>query len=311
MPRRDYPPPARDGAPDWAIDAVAWPDRVSSEFWRAGAFTWHVQRRGSGPVMLLLHGTGASAHSWRPLVDVLESRFELISIDLPGHGFTRTPSEFQPSLPNVCKAVKALLSEMDLAPQILVGHSAGAAIAITLAARHAVTPQWLVSINGALKPFDGLMRMIAPATAKAATFGGLAARMVARHSPGAERVRNLVKNVGSDPDRVPIDPYATLLRRRGHIQGALRMMAHWDIRDLMQDCASLDLPMSFLAGAQDKAVPPSVSKHAAGQARRATYFELDGLGHLAHEEDPDETARILLSEWDRLNMQQDQAHGAG
>lgn len=261
--------------------------------------------------MLLLHGTGASAHSWRPLVDVLESRFELVSIDLPGHGFTRTPSEFQPSLPNVCKAVQALLAEMDLAPQILVGHSAGAAIAITLAARHSVSPAWLVSINGALKPFDGLMRMIAPVTAKAASFGGLAAWMVARNSPGDARVRNLVRNVGSDPDRVPIDPYATLLRRRGHIQGALRMMAHWDLRDLMRDCAGLDLPMTFLAGAQDKAVPPSVSEHAAGQARRATYFELGGVGHLAHEEDPDETARIMLDEWDRLKVEQEQSHDAG
>ena len=57
--------------PKWDVEGRCWPRREWSRFARAGGLEWHVQSGGSGPVCLLLHGTGAATHSWRRLAPLL------------------------------------------------------------------------------------------------------------------------------------------------------------------------------------------------------------------------------------------------
>jgi hypothetical protein len=52
---------------DWASDGADWPNRDASRFVDAGGLRWHVQVAGSGPVLLLMHGTAASTHSFAAL----------------------------------------------------------------------------------------------------------------------------------------------------------------------------------------------------------------------------------------------------
>ncbi|MEL7218531.1 MAG: alpha/beta fold hydrolase BchO [Pseudomonadota bacterium] len=303
MPRLQRPPRARPGAPNWSSDGKDWPHREASTFWQVGSTVWHVQRRGTGPQVLLLHGTGAATHSWAPILDHFASRFDTISLDLPRHGFTQVRPGFRPSLPNMSAEVAKLIREMALSPSMIVGHSAGAAVALHLTDQLETTPELLVSINGALEPFEGVMQFIAPIAAKAATLGGLAAWMVSRNSANVAGVRRLVTNIGSDPDLVDPLPYSVLLQKRAHIQGALQMMAQWDLRALMRAQANVRVPVLFLAGVEDQAVPRAVSERAAGRTQNGTYLEFEALGHLAHEEAPDRVAAAILDHWDRLQMQ--------
>ena len=67
--------------------------------------------------MLLLHGTGAATHSWRGLAPLLATHFTLIAPDLPGHGFTQTPSDPGLSLPGMARLVAALLAELASRPK--------------------------------------------------------------------------------------------------------------------------------------------------------------------------------------------------
>ena len=67
-----------------------WPNRSNSEFIKSENYNWHIQKFGStGKKLLLIHGTGASSHSWYPLIENLNLDFETLCLDLPGHGFTR------------------------------------------------------------------------------------------------------------------------------------------------------------------------------------------------------------------------------
>ena len=70
----------------------------------SGAVREHVQRLGRGPSMLLLHGTGASTHSFRDLLPALAEHFDVLAPDLPGHGFTARPDD--PQLPLYAIAAK-------------------------------------------------------------------------------------------------------------------------------------------------------------------------------------------------------------
>ena len=78
-----------------------WPQpEPPAAFVLAGGLRWHVQVMGQEggvdpaqrrPVILLLHGMGASTHSWRDLAPLLASGYTLVAPDLPGHGFTGHP----------------------------------------------------------------------------------------------------------------------------------------------------------------------------------------------------------------------------
>ena len=77
-----------DKAAFWQREGTTWPNHQFSRFVRAGHLRWHVQMAGTGPVLILVHGTGASTHSWRHMLPLLAQRFTVVAADLPGHGFT-------------------------------------------------------------------------------------------------------------------------------------------------------------------------------------------------------------------------------
>ena len=115
-------------APDWETDGRDWPNRAASRFVTAGGLRFHVQVMGAGPVLLLLHGTGAATHSWRALAPLLARDFTVIAPDLPGHGFTAAPFWPRMSLPGMAGAIATLLDVLEAPPALVAGHSAGAAL---------------------------------------------------------------------------------------------------------------------------------------------------------------------------------------
>ena len=74
------------------IHGKDWPLRQHSRTVTAGGLSWHVQIMGTGPVLLMLHGTGASTHTWRALMPELAKHYTIVAPDLPGHGFTGAPT---------------------------------------------------------------------------------------------------------------------------------------------------------------------------------------------------------------------------
>lgn len=98
----------------WERDGHDWPNRESSRFVQAGGLRWHVQQLGRGPVMLLIHGTGAATHSWRDLAPLLAQSFTLVSADLPAHAFTETPPARGLSLPGMAASMASLVDALGL-----------------------------------------------------------------------------------------------------------------------------------------------------------------------------------------------------
>ena len=82
---------------DWDRDGRHWPHREASRFVTSGGIRWHVQvmgcEPGTAPVLLLLHGTGASTHSWRGVMPALADRYTLVAPDLPDTFEALTPRE--------------------------------------------------------------------------------------------------------------------------------------------------------------------------------------------------------------------------
>ena len=111
-----------------------WPNRQISRSVQIGGLHWHVQISGKGPLILLLHGTGSSTHSWAELTPLLNPEAQILNVDLPGHAFTQGASVEDLKLEEIASNLIGLIAELKLPwPTMVVGHSAGAPLALAFA----------------------------------------------------------------------------------------------------------------------------------------------------------------------------------
>jgi magnesium chelatase accessory protein len=282
----------RSGAPDFDIEGRDWPHRDASRFVNAAGIRWHVQRMGQGPSLLLLHGTGSATHTWRDFAPCLAKDFTLIMPDLPGHGFTGPAPRNSLSLKGFARSVADLLLQLDEQPRIVIGHSSGAAILAQLCLDRLIAPERLIALNGAFLPFEGLARVLYPPMAKLMHLNPLTARLVAWSTDDAS-VARLVRGTGSRIDRQGLKLYTRLLQSRAHVDGSLAMMAIWDLETLQNALKRLQIPVTLVAGREDRAVRPGQIERAAALLPQVSVHWLTGLGHLAHEEQPKEVADLI------------------
>lgn len=95
---------------------------------------------GSGPVMLVLHGSGAGVcawANWRSFIPALQDRFRIIAPDLVGFGYTETPADYQfRFMDSWVDQIIALLDQLEVAKAHVVGNSFGGSLALWLAWKH-------------------------------------------------------------------------------------------------------------------------------------------------------------------------------
>lgn len=278
----------------WERDGRDWPNRAFSRFISAGGLRWHVQVMGEGPVVLLIHGTGASSHSFRALGPLLAPYYTVVVPDLPGHGFTAAPSLASGySLPGVARGLAALLQVLELKPVLVAGHSAGAAVAVRMTLDGSIAPVAVVSLNGALLPFPGMANDFFGPAARFLASSNIAAKAFSLLAGARPSVERMMRSTGSSIDPEGMRLYARLAANAGHVQGALGLMANWDLRSLPRDLPRLPARLILLTGSRDGMVPASESYRVRTLVPKAELVPLQGLGHLAHEERPEEIAALL------------------
>ena len=278
---------------NWAEEEAGWPNAAYSRFRHHGAHDWHLQEMGprTAPTILLLHGAGASSHSFAQVMPRLAQRYRVIAVDLPGHGFTRRGPVARLRLPHVANDIAALLAAEGIGPQVIVGHSAGAAVALEMT-RH-VPVKGIVALNGALSAFEGVAGWLFPALAKLLALNPFTAFFFARTAT-PRNVAQMIEATGSTLTDAQLAPYFRLVRDRAHVDGTLSMMAQWDLRPLVARLPRIDVPVLVLSGERDSAVAPSTGAAAARNLPDASHQIVTGLGHLMHEEDPARLTDLIL-----------------
>jgi magnesium chelatase accessory protein len=214
---------------------------------------------------------------------------------LPGHAFTAGGSWQARSLDGMGRALNALLAEMDVQPAAIVGHSAGVAIALHLGGIPE-RPIPVIGYNPALMPFEGLGEQLFPAMAKLLLLNPLAPRLFAGMAriPG-EAERFLKRATNSQIDEHGLACYSKLVGNSRHCQGALTMMASWDLSAFSERLPGFAQAVHLIHGGADNAVPLSSAQNAARLLPNCTLEVLDGLGHLAHEERPEDAAARIAA----------------
>ena len=272
-----------------------WPNAAHSRFVRVSGLRWHVQVAGNGPLLLLVHGTGAATHSWRDLLPALAGNFTVVAPDLPGHGFTQAPPGHRLSLPGMARDIAALMANMGLQPEIAVGHSAGAAILCRMSLDGTLPARGIVSLNGAMLPLAGTAGQLFAPLARLLVGLPLLPNLFAWRAGDLRVVEKLLAGTGSTLDRRGVDLYARVVRQPSHAAAALRMMANWDLAPLVRDLPRLSAALLLIAGAGDRSIPPADATRLRDMVPGASLAIMPGLGHLAHEEDFAAAASLIVA----------------
>jgi magnesium chelatase accessory protein len=274
-------------------ELASWPNHAISRIVEAGEIRWHVQQAGRGPVLLLLHGTGASTHSWRDLVPLLTPHFTVVAPDLPGHGFT-SAAPGRSSIGGMSDSVATLLSVLRVRPQFGVGHSAGAVVLCRLALSQCFEAARIVAINGAFLPLGGLAGLFFAPLARLFAGTSLLPRLIARHLATPLSVARMIESTGSRLEPEGAQLYVRLMRDADHVAGTLHMLSQWDLKSFARELPDVATPLTLLVGDNDRTVPPAQAEEVRARVPCAAIERLPGLGHLAHEEAPALIAEKIL-----------------
>jgi magnesium chelatase accessory protein len=271
-----------------------WPFKAQSSLISTGRQRFWVADTGpkDSPALLLLHGTGASGHSFRRTIPGLSQTHRVITPDLPGHGLSALGFSGRLGLDAMAQDLWTLLDTLQIQPQAIIGHSAGAAIGLRMAELRPVPH--VIGLNAALGEFDGAAAFLFPIIAKGLATLPFAATAITAFFGRPGTVERILTGTGS-----PLDPegraqYLRLVRDPDHVTGALGMMADWRLQPLLNRLPQTTTRVTLIASEGDRAVPAQVSIDAAKRIPGAKLHLLPKLGHLAHEETEDGLSALIL-----------------
>lgn len=254
-----------------------------------------VDDRGTGPVVVLLHGFTGDASTMAPLADRLCTSARVVVPDLVGHGGSTSPPDVDAhSVDAMAAHVAALIDRLELGPVHLVGYSMGGRVALTLACRH---PDKLASLTligasaGLDSPGDRAERRAADeALAADIERSGLEA-FVERWM--ANPLFATQSRLGDDflatarAQRLGNDPLGLARSLRGGGTGAMT-----PLHDRLSACA---VPTRVVAGADDPKFR-AIAKELAVLLPDAEAVIVPGSGHAVHLERPEAVVAVVRTQ---------------
>ena len=237
--------------------------------------------------LLLIHGFGASLHTWDGVLPQLTQRYRVIRLDLPPFGITGPLRDAQGrprtmELPLYRDFIDAFVDSLGLSKLTLIGNSLGGMVSWDFAVRHPGRVEKLVLIDSAGFPMQLPIYID--------LFNHLAVRLTSPWMLPEGIIRAATRDVYGDPSRVSeptLRRYADFFYADGARQAIGKMVPKFRFDDVdTSGLASIRVPTLILWGQRDRWIPPA---HAGEFARRipgATLRMYPALGHIPMEEDP-------------------------
>jgi pimeloyl-ACP methyl ester carboxylesterase len=238
------------------------------------------------PVLVLLHGTFSSLHTWDGWVDELADDYRVVRPDLPGHGLTGPHPEDDYEMAAYVAFVGGFLDALDIDECVLAGNSRGGEIAWRFALDHPerVTGLVLLDSMGFPLELDGPFGVV-----ELPWLPNLVSRLTPRRL-----VRRSVRDVYGDPSRVSpelVDRYHDLVRREGNRDAHVELVRR-DVNAAHrhEELGDLEVPTLVLWGEEDYWIPPWFAEKFADAIPDVEVVTYEDAGHAPMEEIPGRTA---------------------
>ena len=232
---------------------------------------------GSGPPVVILHGLFGSATNWRRIAEGISDQRQIFSIDLPNHGESSWIDDM--SYPGQAALLADFLSGEVPESPILIGHSMGGKIAMTLALQHQILLGALVVVDIAPTAYPHSHEPLVEAMKSldlAAIRNRRDAEMQLEKAIPEKALRQfLLQNLRSTSDG---------LRWRINLEVIHRQMGALTGFDVA--AAPCDVPSLFIYGTQSDYVTPKTTPAILKHFPKARLVALEGAGHWLHAQEP-------------------------
>ena len=244
------------------------------------------------PVLLLLHGFGASVFSWREVMLPLSETGTVLAFDRPAFGLTERPlrdewgdrnpytTDFQVDL------TIAMMDTLEANKAVLIGNSAGGTIAMLTALQHPNRVQALILVDAAVYTSGGSPALVRPLlrTPQMRHIGPLIARRI--RSWGTDFLRSAWHDPSKITDAV-WEGYQKPLQVDNWDRALWELTAASRAPGLADQLDRLSLPVLVITGDDDRIVPTEQSIRLADELPNAELVVVPNCGHVPQEECPD------------------------
>lgn len=243
------------------------------------------------PVLILLHGFGASLFSWHEVTTPLAEYGTVIAYDRPAFGLTERPLEWEGENPYSQDAqvelVIGLMDALGVEKATLVGNSAGGTVSMLTALKYPERIESLILVDPAVYAGGGAPAWIRPVlgTPQMRHLGPLFARQI--QAQGVE----FIKTAWHDPRKISqatFDGYQKPLQVENWDKALWELTLSSRESGLAERVKEFELPILVITGDDDRIVPTEQSLRLAEELPNAALAVIPQCGHLPHEECPDE-----------------------
>jgi len=226
------------------------------------------------PPVILLHGAGGIHLSWPPQIRRLAGE-KVYAPNLPGHG--KSEGAGRQSIDEYADDVLAFMKELKIEAAVIVGHSMGSAVALTLALKYPkqVLGLGLLGSGSKLRVSQTLLETVGnPNTFEAAV------DMVNENCFSADAPQNLLE----------LSRRTMLEIRPPVLSGDFLACNEFDVTSQLEN---INIPTLIICGAEDKMMPVKFSESLRDAIANSQLHILENAGHMVMLEQPDAVADLL------------------
>lgn len=284
---------------------------ADAEFVDANGLDVHVERQSytgdcgcDAPLILLMHGFGASTYSWRDVIEPLGGYGEVVAYDRPAFGFTERPTEWTGTNPygfaGNFEILDALISEFgDGREVVLVGHSAGGQLAAEYARLNPSRVSALVLVDpailttgGASDGLDWLWGIPQIDRLGPILVGGIA-------SSGMDLLRESYADQSMITDDV-LAGYRAPLTITGWEEAFWNFSTAPRTNQLVDNLDDVSMPVLLITGDADTVVPTADTIALNSLFSDSQLVVIDNSAHLPQEEKPADFMAGIAAHWNHL-----------
>jgi len=276
---------------DWTYD--------NSAFMEIDNMPVHYRINGTGPPLVLIHGTGASLHTWEKWTAILEKDFKVITLDMPAFGLTGPNETGKYSLEYYAQFLDNFLSKIGVDSCYMGGNSLGGAISWRYASMYPDKVKKLILIDaGGYPPAN---KDEEPPLAFQLAKSPIWSKILLTITPRS-LFESSMKEVYHNDDLVTeelIDRYYELYLREGNRQAFIDRVNNLEYTDPSL-IKTIKTPTLIQWGKTDEWVPLANAYKFQEDIVGSKLIVYDNAGHLPMEEIPTRTAQdaraFLLNE---------------
>ena len=245
--------------------------------------------------LVLLHGTGASLHTWDGWVNALKTERKIIRLDLPAYGLTGPNPTSDYSQEYYAGFINEFLSKLGVKQCIIAGNSLGGSIAWNFAVKYPEKVSKMILVDAGGYAIKSKSVPIAFQVAGLPVIKNLFKYVTPRSI-----VQKSIENVYSDKSKVTevlVDRYFELSLREGNRQAFIDRMSEFRNKGIINIATAkikdLKMPTLIIWGDKDLLIPLEVGEKFHADLPNDTLVVFKNLGHTPMEEDAGKTVAVV------------------